>query len=594
MNQFTNKNNSSRGKTPANFVTNYMARNDATLTVYPVTNKDNQQIWADNQNNVYNQQRDVLLNRRVNFDKNRPTDQSWFNLTTLEGRAFSQDDLSLSRDKIHEQADNLQQAFDDGHTVLKMVASFDNQYLQDLGVEKENAKNFHEDVDESKLRLAVKKGCADLADSLGYTDPLYIGSIQLDRDHPHAHIAMAETAPREYSHAKFYPDGTENGRINNKNKDAMRGAIDDELERTKYMVFFPSNQIEEAQKANEKYADDYAILPEQKKLMLYSSLDDKNPAKSRMKDDLLNDLMPFTSLSKPQLRRKLDHKAKEDKDKKQDKSKDKKQVLPEILALQTQPLYKLRKTKGKNAKRLAKLKKIKEREKKAMQREERMAQAYNYFERYQQNHPEARDLIQQNILPYYDAALINSSVELDKARLSRFTPVKTVPKQSIKQRNSFIDLKRAAQTPFEKDTLKEHLLNASVSWHRDNYINSRDITQHLRSDPTYVPHLSSLALGNLSLKDSQFQNSQTLSDYENSLVDNAYQAVKQLPQDSDLKAVTSDLVSAHMQKRVQKRAEMQQTAHQAQVRQTPKTEEPKKTKSITYHQADDMLFDLIN
>ena len=95
MNQFTNKNYSGHGSTPAHFVTQYMARNDATLTVYPVMQSNYQALDRNSSQAVYRKQRDALINRRLTFDQNRPTASSWFNLTTLEGRAFNQDNISL-------------------------------------------------------------------------------------------------------------------------------------------------------------------------------------------------------------------------------------------------------------------------------------------------------------------------------------------------------------------------------------------------------------------------------------------------------------------------------------------------------------------
>ena len=211
MNQFSNTTYHARGGTPAHFVEEYMARNNATLTTYPVDTENFSSTSITSPNSVYQVQRDKLLNRRNSYDPKRPTDQDWFNLTTLEGRSFSQDGISLSKGMIKDEAQQMQHAYNEGHTVLTLVTSFDNDYLKSLNVEKKNAKNFHQDVDEMKLRLAVKQGCHALSDSLGYTKPLFIGSIQLDRDHPHAHIAMCETAPREKSNAKFFYDGHEWG-----------------------------------------------------------------------------------------------------------------------------------------------------------------------------------------------------------------------------------------------------------------------------------------------------------------------------------------------------------------------------------------------
>lgn len=41
VNEFTNTSYSSRGATPGSFTEDYMARNDATLTVYPVNSDQN-------------------------------------------------------------------------------------------------------------------------------------------------------------------------------------------------------------------------------------------------------------------------------------------------------------------------------------------------------------------------------------------------------------------------------------------------------------------------------------------------------------------------------------------------------------------------
>lgn len=174
VNEFTNTDYSSRGSTPGSFTEEYMARNDATLTTYPVEKDPNHFTAVNNQNNVYQAQKDILLNRRQSYDPKRPTKENWFDLTTLEGRSFSQNGLSLSKKMISQEAEQMQNAWNNGHTVLKIVASFDNQYLKDKKVEKEKPKDFHYDVDEHKLRMAVQKGCTALSKSLGYTKPLFI------------------------------------------------------------------------------------------------------------------------------------------------------------------------------------------------------------------------------------------------------------------------------------------------------------------------------------------------------------------------------------------------------------------------------------
>ena len=75
MNQFTNTSYSSQGSTPANFVEDYMARNDATLTTYPVEQPDFLSTSITDSQSVYQDQKDILLNRRENYDPKRPNAQ---------------------------------------------------------------------------------------------------------------------------------------------------------------------------------------------------------------------------------------------------------------------------------------------------------------------------------------------------------------------------------------------------------------------------------------------------------------------------------------------------------------------------------------
>ena len=127
-----------------------MARNDATLTTYPVNDTDYAHMDMLSKNSVFNKQSDKLMHRRITFDSKRPTDKDWFDLTTLEGRAFDNNVTSLSKKGIKTRAQEMQNAFDQCHTVLTIVTSFDNNYLKDMGVETKdtpNNKHFHTNVD---------------------------------------------------------------------------------------------------------------------------------------------------------------------------------------------------------------------------------------------------------------------------------------------------------------------------------------------------------------------------------------------------------------------------------------------------------------
>lgn len=132
--------------------------------------------------------------------------------------------------------------------------------------------------------MSVQKGCQALGKSLGYARPLFIGTIQLDRDHPHAHIAMCETANPKMSKTKYFYDGHEWGTLTKNDKNKMRQAINNDLTNNLALNFYPSNQVEQAQKATEQYSDHFATLRQQKQLISLNVL-------STQKEDRISELM---------------------------------------------------------------------------------------------------------------------------------------------------------------------------------------------------------------------------------------------------------------------------------------------------------------
>ena len=562
MNQFTNLQYSTQGSTPSTFVTSYMARNDATLTTYPV--KDDELIWSTNKNSVYEHQRQLLLNNRATLSKNRPNQKSWFNLTTLEGRAFDNTDLSLSKKSINNRANLLQDAFNNGHTILKLVTSFDNNYLKSLNVEKQNSIDFHKDVDEYKLRFAVQNGCLALASSLGYTDPLFVGSIQLDRDHPHAHIAMCETASKNQSNAKYYYNGYENGRLSKQNKNDMRYSIDQTLESNKTLVFFPSNSIEEAQNTNATYEKRYEILSTQKKALMYASLSKNDPLKDKYEDLLLKSLMHHTNLSKKELHKKLKKKHIEPEKK-----------LPNVLLYQINPFN----NRNRLSKRLTKLKKAKHKEFLEKAREKRLSNALIYFSNYAKNHPNDKSLIQQYLLPYYQISLANSATKIDYWRLTQFNPIKNIPSTSLKDHHDLTISKQLAKTPFEKAVLENDIHQKTISWHQNKLINAIDVTNNIQVSQ-YIPTLSMYPLEQYNKKHLKLliKNNNKL---EESLLPNATKAINLLPQNKKIQQFKSDIILANNKLTTSSAPTLKN-----------KTTPTKKT--ISYKDADDMIFDILN
>lgn len=614
MNQFTNTSYSSQGSTPAKFVENYMARNDATLTTYPVEQPDFLSTDITDSQSVYQNQKNVLLHRRENYDPKRPNAQDWFDLTTLEGRSFSQDGISLSKNLIHEEAKRMQDAFQKGHTVLKLVASFDNNYLKELNVEKKNAPNFHTDVDEMKLRLAVKKGCKALSNSLGYTKPLYIGSIQLDRDHPHAHIAMCETAPREKSNAKFFYDGHEWGQLSKADRNNMRQAINNDLEINRTINFFPSNQVEEGQKTAEMFSKKFANLGMQKRMILAQSLSqtpEKTPHETSLEESLIQDL----SLD-------LSHKTHHDRQKIRNKirrkvnlqSKEGLVKLPALINMQLQSMFNLEHSNKRTAKMVRKLRKAHEKEQKAKARETILMNQYRELKRLAISHPNKAYLINSQILPFYQQALIDTATDIDYHRQYQYQPVNDIP---VSIENDYQDLKNSlkeSNTPFEKEEVKDRLLNQTIYWHQRGFVDGKDVSNIIMQDVKNVetdqriPAQPKNFIGNhkkvlpLTKKEKQRE-----ADFEKQ----AYRALNELDSDQQIKIIKQNLrddfenntqqelkqiEKANAERSILRSSSNKKTDNQLSESNKSQSEKSsiKQYSALSYREADDMLFDSVN
>lgn len=611
MNQFTNTSYSSQGSTPAKFVEDYMARNDATLTIYPVEQPDFLSTSITDSQSVYQDQKDILLNRRENYDPKRPNAQDWFNLTTLEGRSFSQDGVSLSKNLIHEEAKRMQEAFQKGHTVLKLVASFDNDYLKDLNVEKEKATNFHTDVDEMKLRLAVKKGCKALSNSLGYTKPLYIGSIQLDRDHPHAHIAMCETAPREKSNAKFFYDGHEWGQLSKADRNNMRQAINNDLEMNQAINFFPSNQVEEGQKTAEIFSKKFANLGMQKRMILAQSLSqsaEKTPHEASLEESLIQDLSldlsAKTHHSKQKIRNKIRRKVKLQNKKGWIK-------LPALINMQLQSMLSLERSNKRTAKMVRKLKKAHEKEQKAKERENMLANQYRELKRLAISQPDKAYLINSRILPFYQQALIDTATSIDYHRQYQYQPVNDIP---ISVQNDYQDLKNSLKNSnnnFEKEEAKDRLLNQTIYWHQRGFVDGKAVSNVIMQDvknietSQRIPTRPQNFIGNhkkiLPLTDKEKQR-------EFNFEKQAYQSLNELDKNQQIKIIQQnlrdDIENNSLQTVKKSNAEksiVRLSSNDKINNQLNKSSETSNDKTkikqysaLSYQKADDMLFDSVN
>lgn len=572
-NQFANKNNSGHGKTPSAFVTAYMARNDATLTDYPVTDVNNEHSQnLTTENNVFQKQQKLLLKRKAHYSRRRVTAKSWSNLTTLEGRSFNQNSISLSKKGIDTVADQLQTAFDQGHTVLEMVASFDNSYLNDLGIEKiTKPRDFHRDVDEMKLRLAVQAGCKSLAKDLGYLQPVFAGAIQLDRDHPHAHIAMAETS--NLTSAKKFYDGSEYGQLTEHNRLAFMQTVDAQLTNMQALNFLPSNQTEQAQIATENYAQNYQLLPQKKQIILYQAASEDNALAPVLLKELA--LRPFSNYSVEQKTRILQT---------QKEDSDKQIPLPNIYNLNLQSNRQLMGMQDPLAQMVLKQRKIKAYREKMELKQKRLLKQLLYFRHRIRNNPQDKEIIEAQMLPYYQQAITNTAIKLDYTALFNYKPVTDPPKAVQEQAEHLANFQKLAKTPLAKASFKDQAIKDVVAWQIGQYTDDQSVLIILnsREDDLKLPYLKPNPVGNKRPTDQEFQKTKTMNDYEDLLAQNALMGLKSLSSDQTTKQAQADL---NLQVAAANLVEPEKET-------IPKTETITPIKSVSYKQAEDLLIDL--
>lgn len=232
VNEYTIKNNSghggSRGGSPGDYVLRYMARDDAIEQCVPVRLHD-----MDNYITRY-------MARETATESLKTTDEIHSKLRDMDGIggvAFGYGSSSLSHEKVLEASKDIQKNFDAGKTVMKTVISFDQEYLKRMGLVDEDFEikkrgDYKGNVDQMKLRLAIMNGLEKM--SKNYNDLQYVGVIQVDTKNVHCHLAMVDRGRGELTE-----DGTQKGKISEKNKNLLRRNIDlylDEKQPVKMMA----------------------------------------------------------------------------------------------------------------------------------------------------------------------------------------------------------------------------------------------------------------------------------------------------------------------------------------------------------------------
>lgn len=230
VNEYTVKNKSgkgSRGSTPGDYVTRYMARDKATEDLTPVKFED-----TDSYIIRYMARKEASETlQSVSEIKQGMRDAQGFG-----GVAFGYGDVSLSHSKLKAVSKDIQNNFNRGKTVMKTVLSFTEEYLKENGIVDNDfvfQKNgdYRGNIDQMKLRMAIMNGLDKM--SRNYDDLQYVGVIQVDTAHVHCHLAMVDRG-----RGNLAKDGTQKGKISERSKRDLRRGIDmylDEKQTIKHM-----------------------------------------------------------------------------------------------------------------------------------------------------------------------------------------------------------------------------------------------------------------------------------------------------------------------------------------------------------------------
>lgn len=236
-NDFSNKHNPGHGSTINRFIQGYAARPGA---IQSLPGPGMAKEWNDTIDNLYDSQQ---FNSKDMFEA-----LAGFFLKT-EGISFDSHHLSLNSDQLAVNADKAQAAYLAGHSVLKLVISFDTDYLIEQNVldlpEKFDQAGHglpqalpggsFDLVDQTKLRFAIQRGMNTFVQEAQMTDPLWVATIQFDTGHVHSHVACIDQGPLAQSKRLLLYNGTwqDRGEVLARGRQLIRQGVDEALTMTK-------------------------------------------------------------------------------------------------------------------------------------------------------------------------------------------------------------------------------------------------------------------------------------------------------------------------------------------------------------------------
>ena len=178
------------------------------------------------------------------------------------GVAFGPGEISLSHEGLHRESDYIQELFDAGHTVTMAVLSFDHEYLRRHGLVPETMLaddvrpgDYRGQLDQMKLRSGVMAGLHRMASRAGFDDMRYVGVIQVDTAHVHAHLVLTDAGASRRRRAH---DGSQRGKLSKKEMMWLRTGIEDQLDRSKHLAHM-SSAISREKQSTVSYLKSWAV-----------------------------------------------------------------------------------------------------------------------------------------------------------------------------------------------------------------------------------------------------------------------------------------------------------------------------------------------
>lgn len=222
----------SRGATPGDYVLRYMARKGATEPLTPIRQVDHELFIR-----RYMAREDAV--ERLRDEQFGVLERELEHTRGQGGVAFGYGSFALSDQRLRHAAREIQTLFESGHTVMKTVISFDEEYLRankliPADFQLERAGDYRGQLDQLKLRLAIMRGLERMG-SACFDDLRSVGVLQIDTRHVHAHLAMVDAGQ-----GRTTESGTQRGRLGVRAKSLLRRGIDSYLDEKQQVAHLSS------------------------------------------------------------------------------------------------------------------------------------------------------------------------------------------------------------------------------------------------------------------------------------------------------------------------------------------------------------------